>query len=423
MNQIVVTFLFFFLLLPLPRINAIDNPHFYRANFLWDEPRLQMPFLGSLFCTYAEGSTMHARNSAGHTTSLLNLYGLQNMQALGKHVPFLNPANPLEALVLDVAQTPARDTFGKLLLEGSFDTSEIVLNMYQNIVQGFFLQLYAPLRHVAVSRIKFIDQSPTDTVFPNKNSPIWVNFLSNLDAIFAHFGLTTSSYKRTGPGDITFLGGWTCNYQDTTFLDFIDVTAKIGILFPTGLTSSLSHPLAMPLGYNGHYGVPLKFALALGYWEWLTVGMHMGALFLIEKKRTLALKTDAEQNGFFSLTAGQAKIDPGIVWEVSTYIKADHLCRGLSLLGGYCYTRKDRDIIRPENRTLFPEPIVNQDPLFRHWDMHVLHVILEYDFAQTAEDLGVHVQAFYNRIVAGKRIFNTNMAGAQLGLQVVWCFT
>lgn len=401
-------------------VHAIDNPHFYRANFFWGEPRLEKPWLTSFDIYVSGGSTHHARNSSGDTTSLLNIYGLQNMRVLGENVPGLNPSNPLDAILLNLAQIPAREDFGMLQYSGQFSIIESVINAYQNLCSGFFLQAYLPIRRLKVNHISFVDRSPTDDIMPNNKTPEWVAFLNNFTAIQNQFGLNTNTIKHFGIGDFSFLGGWACNYEDTCCIDYFDVDSKIGILFPTAPKRNERKVFDIPLGYNGHYGVPLKFDCSVGYWEWLTTGFHIGALFLIEKKQTIRMRTAADQNGFFILTEGRANVDPGTIWEVSSYIKADHFAKGLSLLIGYCFTKKDRDSITPQNLSLFNYAIVNQDQRFLSWDMHVLHFMLEYDFTKISTDIGPRIGIFYNYVFAGKRIFNTSMVAPYIGFDFSW---
>lgn len=400
-------------------LESIDNPHFYRANFFWGEPRFEKPKLTSFDTNFASGSTNKARNNEGKLTPLLNIYGLQNMRVLGSNVP-LNPANPLDEILIQLSQTPARELFGQLEYSGHFSIFENTLNLYQNMTAGFFLQAYLPVRSLHINTINFVDRSPTDDIFPNSTTPVWVDFLQNFNAILSNFGLTDRATSQAGIGDFSLLVGWARNYEETCYIDYIDVDAKIGVLFPTAKKSNPDEVFSLPLGYNGHFGIPLKFDCSLGYWEWLTLGLHIGALFLIEKNQSIRMETAAEQNGFFNLLKGKAKVDPGTLWELSPYIKADHFAKGLSLLIGYCYTQKDHDCINPFDTTQFNPIIVNNDQRFFGWNMHVIHFMGEYDFTKKSTDFGPRIGIFYNYVVSGKRIFNTSMTTAYVGIDCAW---
>lgn len=403
-------------------INGIDNPHFYRANFLWQEPRFATDWLTTWDFLLAGGETKKAFNKYGDKTPLLNIFGLHDMQFLGQNVPGLDPSNPLDEILIALEALPVRDDFGKLSFKGNFSTIEGIVNGYQNLKNGFFLEAYLPIRRLSITNINFIDESPDDTIFPNKNTPEWRAFLDNFPEILAMHNLFINNVHETSFGDFTVLGGWTLNCLDTCYLDYYDVTAKVGILFPTGKKRKLSNPFDLPTGYDGFYGLPLKFDCSFGYWEWFTMGAHIGALFLFERTQLLALKTAPEQNGFIFLAQGEVKVDPGTIWEVSTYVKADHFFRGLSILVGYCFTLKDADCIEATNYALFPPYIVKSDPRFKSWRMHVVHWFFEYDFAQSPNDVGPRVGCFYNWLIGGRRIFDTKIAGVSFGIDVEWCF-
>ena len=418
-NKIIVLLLIF---IPSICLYAIDNPHFYRANFFWGEPRFEEPLLSTFEVTFGGGSTKKSRNKNGKKTNLLNIYGLQNIQGLAQGVPNLDSTDPLDAILIDLVTLPERDNFGKIRFKGEFDVEELVLNGFQNITNGFFIQAYLPIRALHIYDIHFIDESPTDNIFPNRNTPQWLNFLSNSNAIFERFNRSINNVSEWGIGDLSILVGWARNYQETCYIDYIDVDAKVGILFPTAKKASLDNPFSLPLGYNGFYGLPFKFDCSIGYWEWLTAGFHIGALFLFDREKLLALKTAPDQNGFIFLAQGEAHVDPGTYWELSTYIKADHILKGLSLLVGYCYTQKDADCVRPYNSAVFNLLIVNDDERFKLWNMHVIHWLIEYDVSKKPTDLKPRLGIVSNLLVGGKRVFNTSIIGPFLGLDISWCF-
>lgn len=404
------------------RLVAIDNPHFYRANFFWGEPRLEKPSLSTFEVNFAGGTTKTAFNDEGKKVPLLNIFGFQNMRVLGENVPTLNPSNPLDEILLELLEIPARENFGELEFFGRFSIFETTINCYQNASNGFFFQAYLPVRYIRIGDISFTDQSPTDDIFPNSTTPAWVAFLENFNTILARYNLSKKSQSRSGPGDFSLLVGWARNYEETEYIDYIDVDAKIGVLFPTAKRRNENEVFSLPLGYNGHFGVPLKFDCSFGYWEWLTVGLHIGALFLIEKNQVIRMQTSVEQNGFFDLLKGKAKVDPGTIWEFSPYLKADHFAKGLSLLFGYCYTQKDRDCINPFNPQLFNPIAVNADQRFHSWNMHVFHFMVEYDFTKDATDVLPRIGLFYNYILSGKRIFDTGIVSAYFCLDCSWEF-
>lgn len=402
-------------------IYPIDNAHFYRANFFWGEPRIALDWYTSIDFSAGAGQTHHSHNSEGQKSKLLSIYGPESMQVLGKNVPNLNPNDPLDILILDLLALPQRKNFATLEFDGTFSTVEGIINWYQNITNGFFFQMHFPIRQLTISNIHYTDLSPDDTIRPNKNTPAWISFLQNIDAILNQHRISIKKSSRAGIGDLSFLGGWAGTYFDTVILDYIDVDAKIGVLFPTGKTRDIRNPFELPLGYNGHYGMPLKFDVAFGAFEWITIGSHIGALFLFDRTTNIRIKTSEQQQGFIFLATEKAKIKSGTLWDMSAYVKADHFCKGLSVLLGYSYNQKDHDEIKHVHHT-FDLSVANKDLRFKGWIMHVLNVIVEYDFSKYREDIGPRAALWYNHVLSGKRIFDTNILSGAIGLDIEWYF-
>ena len=400
--------------------HGIDNPHFYRANFFWGLPRYERPWLTSFDFHLAGGHAKTGRDAQGNKQPLLNTYGLQNMHVLGNS-PGLDPANPIDEILINLAEVPVPtgSTFGNLEFTGQFNIIELVFNGLINIVNGFFFQAYLPFRHLRIKdTTTFIDRTPAEL----QNVPQWVAFLDNFNGFLQRFDFSTAPINQNGIGDFTVLGGWARNYQDTEYLDFIDVDARIGMLFPTGKRVNMDDVFDLPTGYNGFFGVPLKFNAAVGYWEWLTVGFHLGALFFLERTKEPRLKTVVDQAPYFLLFEDEVEVDRGTIWEVSSYAQVDRIYKGFSLLFGYCFTQKDDDCLQPEDKTMFNPVIANANPLRRSWQMHVLHFGFEWDFAKKISDIGPRIGFFYNYVIGGKRIFNTAMKDAYGGIDILWCF-
>ena len=204
-------------------------------------------------------------------------------------------------------------------------------------------------------------------------------------------------------------------------MDYVDVDAKIGVLFPTGKQRNPYQVFSLPTGYNGHWGVPLKFNVALGLYEWITIGMHLGALFFVEKTETIRVKTDAEQSGLFYIPAPEVKFDEGSILDFSLYFKADHFYRGLSFLTGYSYNHKEKDCIELKKND-FDVTIFTHDQRFAGYDQQVFHFLMEYDFAEDIDHNASRVGFFYNRIVGGKRIYNANLKSFNWGIETLWKF-
>jgi hypothetical protein len=130
------------------------------------------------------------------------------------------------------------------------------------------------------------------------------------------------------------------------------------------------------------------------------------------------MKTAIRQSGLIKLAHGCATVDAGTLWISGTYIKADHLCRRLSLLTGYSYAHKNADHIVPADPSIFDSFVVNSDPELQSWGMHTIHIFLEYDFTKENHVCGPRLGFFANIPVSGKRIFKSSLENVSFGLEI-----
>lgn len=314
-------------------ITAIDNPHFWRGtNFLpeFNEPRLAWPWLRSGQVTLGFGTTESARDAAGNSVPLIDLY---------------DPA---------LTSNPTFDHVRFHIIEANLSAS-------QNFDRGFFIQAHIPLRKLSFTHLPSLEQ-------------------------------LQGQHTHRGFGDLSILSGWTLNYENTQELDYIDATFRAGVLFPTGAKRKLIYLIDISNGYNGHYAFPLSVDAAIGWYDWITVGAHGGVMLFLSRSLEYELLYPS----------------PGTIWEANAYFKADHMLLGFSFLFDYSYAHQTG----PKNQITLD----NIDPQFNSWTMHTLNFLVSYDFANCQQPYLPEVGFYYNLIVGGKRIFNTDMAGLSLGL-------
>ena len=413
------------LVLVLPcLLYAIDNPHFWRAtNFLTEfyEPRLERAWLTSFESTLGFGSTRKARNGQDETVPLLDIYDTYNMQLLGVNVPDKNPADPGTIVMDQLALLPTNDGFAHFSYNGKFAICEANLSFSQNFDYGFFMQAHVPIRRIKITDITQTDLSPL-AGNPNRNNPTWQSFLTLFPHILNTYQLSIGPVSKTGIGDLSILSGWTKNYENTEEIDFIDATIRFGVLVPTGKRKNENLVFDLPLGYNGHYAVQGSFDSAIGWYDWLTIGGHFGAMVFFKRTQLIRLKTAAEQSGLIMLALDNANVRPGAILEANTYIKADHVILGFSLLVGYNFAMQNSSLIEPVTPLFFNPVILNSNEQFSAWKMHTINFGLDWDFTDYNKPNLPHMGIFYNVIVGGKRIFATNMAGFETGLYFCWQF-
>jgi len=212
--------------------------------------------------------------------------------------------------------------------------------------------------------------------------------------------------------------GWTMNYEATEVVDFVDMTVKAGALFPSGKKRDPDKVFSLPHGYDGHFGLPFAFDIAVGFYEWLTVELHVDALVLFKHTRCLRMKTACEQSGMIKLAKGRATVDPGLIVQAGGYVQADHVVRGLSLTVGYSFSHRGDDKVCPCDTETFNTFIASSDEMFKRWKRHTLHFKAEYDFTKEDSRFGPRIGLFYNWHLKGERTFKTNTVGASFGLDI-----
>ena len=401
-------------------LSGIDNPHFYRATNLFLEPRLEHNYLSTLDITIGSGSTSTGRNRNHTTVPLFDIYGPNQMLELGANLPNNDLNNPYDLILIQLALLPQRENFATLSIDGSFKIIEANIAYMQNLTKGFFLFFHLPIRSLKIDDISFTDLSPDDDIFPNKNTPQWQRFLQFFNPILAQFNLSTSPTKETGCGDFSAYVGWTHNYQNTTVLDFIDGSIMTGFLAPTGKQRNENNPFSLPLGYNGHWALPLCGMASIGAYEWITVGIYANALFFGSKNQTIHVKTSPTQSNIIKLPQEEVSIDKGTIWHTGAYFKADHFGHGLSFTAAYAYATEQKSHLKPQSQVVATSAALNSDQTFKGWSMHTLNFFAELDFTTEDSKIGPRVGFFYNYQITGKKVFKTNVAGGTFGIDIGW---
>lgn len=349
--------------------------HFYRASYLPNPVRFDRDWLTTGYLQLAGGSTCKARNACGDTVPLLALY------------------TPHEKLRAKCA--------------GIFDLFEANFDLIQNIKYGLFLEFYIPVRVIHFHPL-FIKA---------KQDSHYKDYLEEqgMHAMFSKIDHYVSSLRKSALADCALLLGWTHTWQHTQVLDFIDTSFQAGMFFPTDKTKCIYDFFCIPYGYNGHYGFPITTDIAFGMFDWLTVGLHGDLFTFLAKHRKSLLKTCSDMPNCLT-----ERIKPGFLGCVSTYLTADHFAKGFSATLGYSFVHKHKDKIY--NNPIKAQQFVCQDPTIPSWKMHTLHLYFGYDFSDEEYCFGPRCAIIYNRQLAGKRVFQTHMVGAELAAEFEWRF-
>jgi hypothetical protein len=421
MKKTFVSHAFFVLALLMVPASALGYRFHYRAADYHSEPRFDRNCLSSVDVSVMGGSTKNGRNGDKNKADLLNIYGAHDLSRAFQGVPKPLDLSAAHTIIVDDMNNNnlvnKGANFGKLLYTGKFSYIGADVTLTQNFCNGFFAQVVIPVHKLEVSNVAF-----TDLTADGDKDGNWLAFLNSYTALLAAYDLAASDTKDTTVGDIVVYGGWTYNNDTIDYLDFLDVTIKSGLSIPTARERKTTQAFSIPGGYNGHVGIPLSFDMALGLYDWFTFGAHVGGQFFLKHDVTARMKTNSTQNGFFKFAQGAAREDLGNLWDIGTYLKADHIFGGFSLMVGYNYTAQEDTTLAPVDTSTFVSATVNNDEMLKKWRMHAVNVAAEYDFAQEGQCYNPKIGFFYSHPVAGKRIFNTNVFGGNAGLNITWKF-
>jgi hypothetical protein len=395
------------LLLVASPTRSFNRTFFYRTSSFWEEPRFVKPWLSTLEVQLLGGANHRGRNGKGNRSHLTSIYGPENIKALSK----------ASGIPLELPQNPKQIEFNAVA-----DIFESDFNFYQNFTHGFFMHFHFPLVILRVFPSGFVDSD--SYVRPSKEyKPSWNQTLSLLSPFLRKSELSLNRTDGAAASDSTLLLGWTYAYEDTCYLDFVDLTFKTGILFPTGKKAHINEIFSLPYGYNGHWAIPFSGDISLGIYDWLTFGYHADILLFFKKNEFLRMRGQHESTtGIVVLGKGEAEVQYGTVWRLGTYAKADHFYDGMSLLMGFTYEQKNKDLVDPFDRALFNLEHVNNDERFQEWNRSIVHFLFEYDFTQWDSQVGTRLGVFYDLEMTGKRVFNISTTGGYLGIDANWCF-
>jgi hypothetical protein len=422
----------FIVLLSAAPLFGLDEAFFYRATPLFEPTRIARRGLTTVDMSLSYGSTKHARpgKALERTVSTWDCWGLHVMQQLGVGVPGKNLSNPLDFLLEQLELERSRivqqrctfEEWATFAIDGRLRIVEAALSGYYSITDNFFVHANLPLRVFLVGCPCFIDRSPTDDITPNAQTPLWLAFQNSFDAILARYNLSREPSNTIGIGDLSLYAGFTCNYQESKHLDFVDITLQIGVIAPTGKKKNPDKLFSFATGYDGHVGIGMLGDIAFGFYDWLTFGAHINVIGFFDRSDCIRIKTAMHQSGIIYLAKEKAKIQRGTQINGGIYAKADHVAAGFSATLGYSFAQKNSDTVTPCNTTLFSSSIASSEGSRLSWKMHTIHLNAEYDFSRKSWPVGPRVALFYDAQVAGRRVLKTNMVGGAAGIDCMVTF-
>jgi len=346
------------------RLVAYDELLNYRPPLLslW-EPHIAQDGLSSLALNLNHGSTTHGRDSQGAPAPLFATW------------------------------QPGPSCSRTISCPHKFSDTEIIAVGYQNFIKGLFVGLYIPARFLHI-----------------RNAP-------------AGQGRRSVAYesRKKGLGDIAWSFGWAYNYEETTRLDFIDLTIQTGVALPTSKAYAPLFILEPSIGYQGHTGFFGIIDSSFGAFDWLTLGAHLQGIGFSPCNVCIpaaCFPPRLAEAAPCAPTTIQEIRRPGMV--VGLYGKADHVLLGLSITFGYSFMHQGaRYPSSGSASTLLP---TRCSTFFESWSMHTLHTSIDYDCATYLNPHAPRIALTYNTVVAGTRIIQTPLFQGSLDCMIAFKF-
>ena len=453
------------MLICAPTLQAIDIFNFYRAPFFFGAPRQDhRDGTSYLDLRYGHGKTDRGFDRNQNRPNILGIYGVTDVSLLASNVAHVSAeCTPLTHTYLDpktgiIPNFNFKGSDGKISLRATFDIEEFDFIYQQNLQFGLYLMVYVPFRDIKVYDVAIDDFTRTT----NQHFEDFHEFLSQgtFDKILCENGFKPSctEFMKSGISDPAVYLGFQ-GYDDHAFDFFRDIAAFVqtGIVFPFASRKQHKVLTSVPLGYDGSYAWSTRFALEFGLADLFAVGFNGGVDIVWTKTRVEHIKTDLCQTGLIYLGREEIELLPGLVWGAGAYFHFDEPVKGLHIIGGYSYGKRDRtrvDKVRCDDLPLASArpkscqcgcdeserieinpgctlccPVVpltkretiKEDTRLRGWQHHTLHILATYDGRElfTYAPLATFE---YDFPFDGTRSFATDMIGGTLGLTLSWGF-
>ncbi len=406
------------------------TPH-YRATIFQGEPfRDVSDWTTNIEVNYSGGSTKKSFNTQEAKTFLFDSHGSFDMRKLTANLEVLKEKTKIyhDGQIPDLTQESGVTKF-----KGNFQMSELGITLKQNIIYGIYIEGHLPIRKLKISDIDHV-KTITDLTYQK----IIDNFIeNNLDPILEENGIKPlkTEFQKNDLSDAVLSLGWHghCTFENST-IKRLRGFIQAGVIIPTGERLAEDRVFALPIGYNKHWGVHARGNIHASLFEKLVFGVNGGVSILARDTYDRRMTTSTEQNGYIILEKGKATTDPGTIWDITGYLKAEQIVGGLSAMIGYSYTQREKTYLTVrddnflktalKNNLIYSKDyVINSNKLLNKWYQHVIHVSAEYDFgAHGKPAFSPLIRLSYNYPISAQHTWATGILSGSANLSINWRF-
>lgn len=407
-------------------VSAFAPTNFFRVNDPFFIPRHTQAGVFNLSCHAEGGNANQGRDKIRKHTNILRIYN--DTESV---IPMLrNPTptiagNGVEALLNSLRRLPggAVTTLNRGLVEfkGSFQQIEGALHAgytwSSDRIPGMFsLSIHQPFITKKVTSFCYNDLTPSFYCADIKVQ----NFVKELVGQVKMMGnLTLGNWQNSGFGDTVAQLEWRKVFENmhhnpnTPAIKSLMVYAKLGLLCPLAPRKNEDIALSMPLGHDGHWGIPGGAGMEVCFMKYIKTGLFVDFLTLLEHSRERRLKTDITQTNFLLLNKGFAIKDPGFTWQFESFVEFFESQNHLWIKFMYQMTKHYSDRLFSQS-SLFDNNIINTAPNLQDWMIQNVIFSIGQDYPD--HYCSPSMSIFYKLPISGERAIDNHAFGAQLQL-------
>ena len=216
----------------------------------------------------------------------------------------------------------------------------------------------------------------TGVEFEDNNVP---NLLGDLSAL-GHIDLT-HGWQRHGFGDTVGLIRWKYDFIQfhKRILHNVRLSARGGVLVPTGLTENNSILLGLPFGYDQGWGVIFGGNMGLFTHHQFRFTLDLEFLQLFGNTKARRVATNVDQTDLFLLKRQCVFVDPGFTQQYTFMLEKRNFWNNFSASVAYQYYKHNDDTYYPvTNEGNFA--IINDAQVVQEWTTHQFLFKMQYEF-------------------------------------------
>jgi len=368
----------------------------YASDSFFQKPYYSEKNFENIFTNFTTGYAKNAYNTNGDRVPFLQQFG--NEDFLQRFVdPTLNPDNIT--------------SLGQGQLTGDFQYRQFILSSYKNIMRHLFIEAATSIQDITVSNITAAFIAPEESLTSDQ-----VTYLNKLNTTIP------TSINRSGMFSTAFYVGYDKTLSNFKHLDFLDILIKGGVASPEWMQDNNNSIVEFPFNNNLNFGYPVIGAIAVGVLDWLTIGLNATVEPFQPAMKQIKLNNTNSENNLLLPEESMAIINRGPLLSSSAYIEIDHIAAGVSITGGYTYTKNLAYNIQPIDQTNFPANYANQTSMFNEWSLGSLYFQFDVDFSTESAPSAPVLAIFCIIPVTGELCPETNLLSGSCNFQISYAF-